>query len=203
MLPLPAAAFRIGALPKLSWFKCDEMKLHWVTVASMNGTEKLFNRGFPPAWLGPARKQLASATLAQRTAVQWAVPRAELEAAQGQEGMKQIFSPPVYSAGAAWQLLVQVQKAEGGKRYVGVFVRPCSYSHGGTLVAPLRFPLACSYAISYAVPGQAQPKPVCGCDATLVTGGGSLMVFTASSPSDLDSHLVDGCLRLQATVKAL
>ncbi len=39
---------------------------------------------------------------------------------------------------------------------------------------------------------------------TLVPHGwGIRSVFTAASPSDLEPHLVDGCLRLQATVKAL
>jgi hypothetical protein len=132
------------------------------------------------------------------------VPRAELEAALAKEEVTELVSLPAFCSGAAWRLQVQVQKAVAGKRGVGVLVRPCSYSHGATLVAPLRFPMTCSYAISRAVPGQAQLKPVCACDAaTLVTGGGSLSAFTAASPLDLEQHLVDGCLRLQATVKAL
>jgi hypothetical protein len=120
------------------------------------------------------------------------------------EGFPSIYSPAVYSAGAAWQLQVQVHKAEGGKRDVGAFLRPFSYSHGATLIAPLRFPVACSFTISRAVPGQAQLKRVAGCDAaTLVKGWGKRSVFTAATPSDLEPHLVDGCLRLQANVKAL
>ncbi len=193
-------------LPELSWFKRNKMELQWLTAALIMGTEKKNNRpaSMSPAWLGPARKQLASATLAQRRALEWAVPRAELEAALVQEGVKYIYSPPVYSAGAAWQLRVLVQKGEGGKRAVGVFLHPCSYSHGATLVAPLRFPLTCSFTISRAVPGQARPKPVCVSYAiTLITGRGKPSVFTAASPSDLEPHLVGGCLRLQATLTPL
>jgi hypothetical protein len=33
-------------------------------------------------------------------------------------------------------------------------------------------------------------------------GWGILSVFSVASPSDLEQHLVDGCLRLQATVSS-
>ncbi len=74
---------------------------------------------------------IAQLALAQRTALDWGVPRAELEAALGKEGATHLNSQPVYSAGVGWRLLVQVSKAaEGGKRDVGVFLEACDYSHG-------------------------------------------------------------------------
>jgi hypothetical protein len=80
-------AYRIYALPKLGWFKCDEEQLQWVTVASMRCLTLRFKSvgEVPPAWLGPERKQLYLGTLPQCTKLEWAVPRAELEAALGKE----------------------------------------------------------------------------------------------------------------------
>jgi hypothetical protein len=206
LLHRPHAAFQFCALPKLGWFKCDENGLQWLAVAGSNDTTETMcgPTSIPPTWLGPARKQLASATLAQRTALQWAVPRAELEAALSREAKTIMYSPPVYSAGAAWYLIVEVQKAKGGKHELCVYLQPCRYSHGATPVAPHVSPLACSFTISRAVPGQAQPKPVCETAAvTLFNGWGMRCVFTLASPSDLEPHLVDGCLKLTATLNPL
>jgi hypothetical protein len=199
------AAYRFYALPKLGWFKCNEGQLQWVTLASMHsGAVEVNNSSIPAAWLGPARKQLASA---QRTALEWAVPHAELVAALGKKEPTSLYSQPVYSAGAAWKLDLRLSEAApGGKRDVGVFLHPSSYSHGATLVAPLHCAMTCGFTISRALPGQSQPKIIYGVDVVTVLlhrGWGRTSVFTVASPSDLEPHLVDGCLRLQATVKAL
>ncbi len=88
---------------------------------------------------------------------------------------------------------------------MGVFLSVSAYSHGTTMVAPKCFTLACSFTISRAVPGLAQPMEFLERDAVALTSGGwgIRSVFSAASPSDLEPHLVDGYFMLQATVKAL
>jgi hypothetical protein len=118
-----------------------------------------------------------------------------------------LFSQPVYSAGSAWQLYIKIgePQTKGRQRDVGVYMYPCEYWQGRTQVARLRSPLACSFTISRSVPGQAEPKRISGEEAATLTAGGwgRGSIFEAASPSDLEPHLVGGCLKLQASVRIL
>jgi hypothetical protein len=200
------AAYLLYALPKLGWLKCNKTKLQWVTLGLMTDTLRTEEQSspashIPPAWLGPARKQLPSDTLARRTALEWVVPRAKLVTALGKEKVAELYSPPVYNSGSALQLYIQVSEAqEGGHRDMGVHILPCDYKHGFMLVAPVHCPLICSCSISHCAPGHEMAEIANDTVTLPAVGWGDSSAFTVASPSDLEPHLVNGCLKLQATV---
>jgi hypothetical protein len=106
-------------------------------------------------------------------------------------------------AGTGVQLLLQSEKEEGGKMSCGVYLQLADYAqHGFTLCSA---GLSCSFTTSRKVPGQEQMSVVLSESATLASryGWGLRNVITASTPADLEPYLVDGYLRLKATIRLI
>jgi hypothetical protein len=199
-LLLHASGFMMCTLPKLDWFLHDCHPFEAISMACLAGITATF-ANVPEAWLGPPRKQLSAEELAQKTAIVWDIPMAELEALLS-KGYGDLWSPTSYLAGAGLQLGVKLSREDSTGPYsLGVHVCLTDHTmHYQKLVAmPSTF--SCTYVMERLVPGEAAPCKVSGgSEALKYNGQGNDSVLTASCVSDLEPHLVDGCLKLRLYV---
>jgi hypothetical protein len=193
-------------LRKLSWFKFCESHLDWLNVALSTGVLAGLSFSIPAAWRSPPRNQLDASELKKRCTIIWNVPKALLEAALNVRPLHGMTSPAIYMAGTGVQLELTPRKQEGGSAAFGVFLKSTSYTqHGSTLCEPGSV-LSCQYKFQRQVPlaGGAQMCEVSKGQATLnPIGWGKPAVIKASTPADLEPYLVDGHLKLQATVSMI
>jgi hypothetical protein len=163
--------------------------------------------GIPPGWLKPPRKQLPLTELERRCTITWNVPRADLQQlftiTAGQ--IQQQTSDKVYMAGTGVQLLLQSEKEAGGKTSYGIYLTVADYAQHGFTLCSARLGLSCNFTISRQVPGQQQMSVVLQDKATVSNSGGwgQPGLITASTPADLEPHLVDGQLKLKATIRPI
>jgi hypothetical protein len=195
------AAFRLGSLGKLAWFKFNGTAvLDFVNAAIPTG---LFSgyQGIPPGWLKPARKQLPLPELEQRCTITWDVPRADLQSLLQAESYSRKTSHVLYVAGTGVRLSLS---ASAGKKPFGVFLRLADFIQHGFTLCSARLGLSCQFTISRQVPGQEEPSVISHGDATVTADGwGIPSLITASTPADLEPHLVDGQLKLKAIVSMI
>jgi hypothetical protein len=201
------AAFRLGSLGKQGWFKFKGTAvLDYINAAI---PLEMFQglTGIPPGWLKPARKQLPLTELERQCTINWSVPRADLQqlltitAGQIQEQT----SDKVYMAGTGVHLLLQSKREEeGGKTSLGVYLQLTDYAHPDGTVCSARSALGCHYVTSRQIPGQEQMSVIDQYTAALTSRGWGIPgVITASTPAELEPHLVDGHLKLKATIRLI
>jgi hypothetical protein len=157
----------------------------------------------PLAWVGAARKQLSAAALRQRGTINWDVPRAELNDIM-RSYCTSLRSPPLYLAGSALQLLLQGTTQTNGSCKFGAFMVPCDYKQHGVLLARSPAP-GCDFEIRRQKLGPnkalASDEYVVSASATLsMSGWGTREAFSVTTPADLEPHLVDGYLKLTASI---
>jgi hypothetical protein len=144
--------------------------------------------------------------LEQRCIIQWGIPRAELEimlasSAAGQDS--KCSSSAIYLAGTGIELLCESSR-NGDATNFGLFVGPTSYTQHGTVLCKASLGFPCSYSIDRQKPGQAEWVNVWNAEATLPqTGWGIAQALTATTPADLEPYLVDGCLKVKATISLI
>jgi hypothetical protein len=161
-------------------------------------------RDFPAAWLGPPRKQLDASELKQRCTISWDVPKAALEASLNGGPLQNVSSQTIYMAGTGVELYLSPTRRQDGAVEYGLFLRTTSYIQHGTTLCQASSALSCQYEIQRQAPGMAQMCRVLNSQATLRTcGWGRPAVIVASSPAELEPYLVDGHLRLKATVSMI
>jgi hypothetical protein len=196
------AAFRLGSLGKQGWFKFSGQVLdHFNSVILTRVFTGLTD--VPPRWLKPARKQQDASELKRRCTITWNVPEADLHELLSAESSLQLTSSTVYIAGTGVHLMVQSEKVEGKASY-GVYLRLAGYVQHGFTLCSARLGLSCHFTISRQVPGQEQMSVVLLTTATVTSRGwGTASFITASTPADLEPHLVDGHLKLKATVSMI
>jgi hypothetical protein len=110
----------------------------------------------------------------------------------------------VYVSGTGVELLMQAHPMEGGKTGLGVYIRLASYGQHGIALCPARSGMSCHFTIQRQVPGQGQTLLLSQADATLTALGlGTPDIITSTTPADLEPDLVDGCLKLKATIRLI
>jgi hypothetical protein len=191
--------FRLGTLPKLTWFRFWQEHLDWLNVALSSGVLHGAVEGFPAAWLSLPRKQLDASELEQRCTITLNVTSTALLGAALNGGpLLEIWSPSVYAAGTGVQLFVQPRRRQDGAVEYGVFLRTTSYIQHGTALCSARSALSLDFEIQCQRPGA--PLSLINTQSTVTTRGmGSPAAIAAFSTADLDPYLVDGQLRLEAT----
>ncbi len=189
-----------------SCFKASKEQLQLVLHSMLSGVSRgSLLSDLPPAWIGPARPQLDSEELARRTKLTLSVPRAELEAAllkvEGVTFGSSTHEKVRYSSGSLIRLVVAVSQAEAGRpREVMASLQTRRFQG-----LPVYSQVACNVAIYQLRSDSNNPRVPIMDGVRLLSPEAEWCgpIFTASSPSDLEPHLVDGCLRLEASVKVL
>jgi hypothetical protein len=188
--------FRSCKLPHLAWFKSSSAQLAWISVA-VGSRVFAGPKPLPDDWLKAARKQLAPDVLKQRTQISWNIPKAELQAVLAGQRRK-LHSTAVYAGGSGYQLMVQVPKKATGVTHLGAFICACEYKQHDTAVCSAAEAVSCEFSIERL--GEAGAKvQLTGGTMTAVGAGFGTHIATAQ----LDSYLVDGCLRLKAFIRPL
>jgi hypothetical protein len=198
----PLAVHRLEESPTFEWFPTDGVDLDWWEGALRT---KVFKgrAAIPPAWVGRARKQLAVKELQRRTTLSWDVPKADLEALLGQE-CEILRSQPTYLKGTGCQLKLEGKLQQDGSSMIGVFLMPCKYEQHSVVLAPASPALTCRMEIKHQLPDSAKPETMLSTTATVSSNGWGLAeVIIATTPADLEPYLVDGCLKLRATVNLI
>jgi hypothetical protein len=198
------AVYLIGVLPNLDWFEHDPDELTMYSVAvvkdAMNGAEW----GTPKGWCKPARKQLPPAELKQRTTITWAIPRADLEPAIANKEDVGWRSHAVYAAGTGLRLFLDLEfNKDDNLMHLSAYLENCAYQLPGTehkAVCPAA--QFSEYHIRRQLIGGRSTIESHG-ERTTYTGCWGCEFLELSSISDLDQHLVDGCLKLEATFTVL
>jgi hypothetical protein len=195
----------IYKLPKLDWFKHDCKPVENVFMAHLAGI-KANASNQPEAWLGPPRKHLSGEELAKNSAIAWDIPEVKLAALFVKDGGS-LYSPPTYLAGTGVQLEAQLaRKDKRGPYTLGVFLRLADYTaQDGKHVVATRGMLSCTFTLQRLVPTKSEPVEIA--TFTVATGNGSGYgkgpILTASEPTCLKPHLVDGCLKLRAHISKI
>jgi hypothetical protein len=199
------SGFRLLTLPKLPWFKFLQRHLDWLNVSLSNGVLRGPGASdLPAAWLGPARKQLDSSELKRGCAITWDVPKAVLEAAMNGGPHEEVLSPSIYVSGTGLRLMLKPKAKEGDAVAYGVYMRTSSYTQHGTILTEGADAFSCQYEVQRQEPGQVQLCRVTKGQATFIKcGWGVRGAIVASSPADLEPHLVDGHLKLKATISMI
>jgi hypothetical protein len=205
------AAFRYGSLAKYSWFKFKgTLVLDHINAAIATGLLKGLS-DTPPGWLKPARKQLPLTELERRCTTTWNVPAADLQkllaplpilVLQGEWCSS--MSDTVYMAGTGVRILPQPAQVVGGKTSYGVYLQLADHVQHGFTLCSAKLGMSCHFAISRQVPGQVQMSEIVQ-DKVAVTrrGWGKSGLIKASTPADLEPYLVDGQLKLKATIRLI
>jgi hypothetical protein len=131
------------------------------------------------------------------------VRTAEVEALLNTEGAL-LESSAVYLAGNGYQLALQCCKKEDGRSHVGVFICPCAYKKLGWQLCPAADIVCCRFSIERLMDSGNKTQAVMKDSVTAVGAGsgfGCPDLIIASSPDDLAPYLVDGCLKLRATIQ--
>jgi hypothetical protein len=195
------AGFRLVTLRKLPWFKFWKDELDLLNVVLSTGVLDGVKHDFPDAWLSPPRKQLDASDLKQRCTISWDVPKAALEAALSNESPEESMSPSIYMAGTGVQLTVYPTRRKDDATAFGVFLQTTSYSHHDTIICEPGAALSCECEILRQALGEAQMRRVYKFQMTTTpVGVGKHAFIVASSPADLEPYLVDGHLKLKATI---
>jgi hypothetical protein len=143
--------------------------------------------------------------LAQRTSISWNIPRAELAALLEKRSFPAaLHSAPVYLAGTGVQLCAQLECENGDAPYqLGVYTTTCSFQVAHTTTVPSAGLLSCTIHTQRVSTGHTQPLNVYRAAGTLGSshGWGLQKVYEISTPSDLEPHLVDGCLKLRLKIE--
>jgi hypothetical protein len=159
--------------------------------------------GFPAAWLSRPRKQLDAFELKQRCTITWNVPAAALQAALNGGPLQEVLSPSICTAGTGFRLFVQPTRRQDGAVEYGVYVRTSSYTqHGATLCEP-DTAFSCQFEVQRQAPGGGKLGLLNTRATVTALGLGRPAAIVASSPADLDPYLVDGHLKLKATVSMI
>jgi hypothetical protein len=95
---------------------------------------------------------------------------------------------------------MNTKRKEDGATAFGLYLGTASYRRHGTTLCLPSCGFSCQYLTQRQVNGQAQPRNISSGEATLTTQGWGADFITVSTPSDLEPYLVDGCLKLKATV---
>ncbi|KAJ9530327.1 hypothetical protein QJQ45_000703 [Haematococcus lacustris] len=111
----------------------------------------------PHAWFAAHRKPLCQDELLRRTTIRWAVPRKLLVDLLASEDLTaKVCSEPVYSAGAAWRVYLNLNKGiEDGLDFtMGCWgqVVPYAECKGHALGAPLPYGTPIKFAITMGDP---------------------------------------------------
>jgi hypothetical protein len=171
-------------------------------MACITGVEATSD-DLPPAWLGPPRKQLSAEELARRSAIAWDIPFAALERLFARNGGS-LYSRSVYLAGTELYLEVNLSReASTGPYSLHIYMGLDDCTLYGQTDEPLPRVLVCTCVMQYLAPGKSALQEIGTFSTALAeeAGRGYGWVFTASSPSDLVPHLVDGCLKLRAHIE--
>jgi hypothetical protein len=192
----------IYTLPKLEWFQHDCQPFEAVSMACLADITAAFVN-VPAAWLGPPRKQLSAEQVEDRTAIIWNIPSSELETLLS-KGRGSLWSPVSYLAGTGLKLHAQLsRKGDTGPYSLGVYVHLADITLPGQTLVSGRTTFSCTYDVQRIIPGEG-PHTITGGTAALGGAGwANPSVLTASSPSDLEPHLVDGCLKLRFYVQKI
>jgi hypothetical protein len=206
--PFPLSAeFRLYKLPNMGWFKHSEGHLALINVAASTG---VFNGtgAVPQGWLMARRKKLERSTLELRTAINWALREAELQALLQKEEGGTLRSPARYLAGTGFQLVLQNSKQEAGPSRLGIYIVPCAYEPLGRevwsgQVCSAAVAASWNYSIQRLTGATNEPEQVAAgpYTATPESGFGRLDFITATTPDDLLPYLVNGQLKLRATIQ--
>jgi hypothetical protein len=194
-------------LYNLQWFKFNDSQLKWLNIALCSGLVAGSTRGIPVGWLRPKRQQLATSVLEQRCTITWEIPRAGLEAALYAGRFNggifwNITSPPLYLAGTAIKYSMSIKRNVNGATDYALYAHTAHYTQHDTTLCFASCDLSCNVVMQRQVPGQAQLHQVFSCQQTLtIDGRGRKAAITTTTPSDLEPYLVDGCLKLKATVR--
>jgi hypothetical protein len=188
--------FRDFAWVSTGW----KSKLEFVALSTMAGTP-LPPSTFPSYWLLAPRQPAQ-----QDTIISWDVPRVRLVAALSlaADGIAE-ESPTIYLSATGVQLALHVRKdtAEPSRTNFAVLIRTCNYAPQGMnqplCTAANGLTVRCT--ITQQLSGGRQPAVIMSTLATLHENGwGKNRVCSAVMPLDLEPFLVDGCLKLQATL---
>jgi hypothetical protein len=179
----------------------DEEFLEWFNVALASKTPHAA-RGLPATWAAPDRKQLERPS----TCITWDVPKAEL-GRYLEDISYRLRSPPVYMSGTGVQLLLVCRNdGDTGSKEFLLGVVLCSYSPPGLAweLCDVASGLTCDVRITRDATGNNSPQEVDSFVNTLSSRRGFVgRAVTAATPADLEPYLVDGCLKLRATIKVL
>jgi hypothetical protein len=199
------AGFRLVMLRKLTWFKFCESHLDWLNIAVSNDVVRgPAASDLPAAWVSPPRKQLDASELQQRCTFTLVVPKAMLEATLNGGALQAVSSQTIYMAGTGVELYLTPSMREDGVISYGLYLRTSSYTQHGTTVCRAGTALSCEFELLRQVPGEPQMRRVIRTEATLATcGWGTASAITASTPAELEPHLVDGHLRLKAKISMI
>jgi hypothetical protein len=116
------------------------------------------------------------------------------------------YSSSIYVAGAGVQLGLSFNKADNSNECkMGVYVHLGTHHVGDIKLVELPCVLSLHYITARLVPSSEEPQEIRRASDTLTSkhGWGHPSVLTLSSPSDLDPHLVDGCLKLRLTIEGI
>jgi hypothetical protein len=195
--------YLFGALPKMSWFKHDPDLLAVYSIAVLKNAMEGAEFDTPKGWSKPARQQLPPRVLELRTTINWAIPKADLESAFSKEEATLLRSLVMYAAGAGFCLLLELAPNEDEKCMLfSIYIEKVACKLPGTehrvscIGAQLR---QCEIRMEVMAPPGPRYQVVSHDECTTFQSslGGDLCKL--SSISDLDQHLVDGCLKLEAT----
>jgi hypothetical protein len=96
-----------------------------------------------------------------------------------------------------------VKDSSSTARKLGIYVNLSDYRTGATSLASVPGILTCNYICYRLAPGKTEPVIISQAKATLSSDNawGKRDVLTLSAPSDLEQHLVDGCLKLRLRIE--
>jgi hypothetical protein len=194
------AGFMIYTLPQLDWLR-HNCSFEAVVTACLTSVHPTGGKT-PEAWLGPPRKQLPAQEVRRRSAIVWDVPLAELEELFADED-GYLVSPRSYLAGTGLTLCIYLDRVDVNDPFsLGLYLDLTDYTVQGRKLASVPTVLSCECTMQRLVPGTPEPVEFSRFSVALKTdvGCGVTSVLTAFSVSDLEPHLVDGCLKLRAYI---
>jgi hypothetical protein len=193
----------IYKLPELDWFIHDCNSVENVFMACLAGTTAA-SSNISQAWLLPPRKQLPAGELAKRATITWDIPEVQLAEWFAKNGGS-LQSPPIYLAGTGVELHAKLSKQDKTGTYtLGVFLHLTDYTvQGDQLVACGMLTITCTLQRLVSAGSEAVKVSTFTLAMGDAWGFGHPSVLTASDPSDLKPHLVDGCLKLRAHISKI
>ncbi|KAJ9530454.1 hypothetical protein QJQ45_012433 [Haematococcus lacustris] len=202
-------AYAQGRWPTLAWFGIPGAPTAVVVQAACCGfgmTGVMKRDKAPPAWFAAPRKQLRQAKLLGRTTIRWDVPRQQLvDLLASKDLTAKICSEPVYSAGAAWRVYLDLYKGTEDEPgfTLGCWGQLVTYAEckGHALGAPLphgthlkdNISLGTSLGHDWSAAGWVQE----------CWGYPSFLDKSLATAADLDPFLEDGCLQITAAVQVM
>jgi hypothetical protein len=197
------------------WFRCSAAGRRWIDGGALPDAAAAAAGDLPPHWLAPARKQLDAAVLAQRMVYTWDIPFSDLLGALRRSHETFFASPPVYSKGTGTQIALRVSSKTNsvmGGRTVNLYMRPCSFMavlpssrQQSVKICHERAPLACSFTVRHTWATGSNLLLQKSRVVIETTEEYSTRTTDALTPISImglreSQQLVNGCMRLQATV---